>query len=186
MMNVENENAATQKIEARFEQVRGQILAHATFFVAQGTVEATWRTYRGRRLGPYFRVSCRQRGAHHDPCAGAPQQTSIYLGRNPELAARVRGLLDELRQHTHGKRRCAELRRQVRRSLTRAKETLRQRLAEHGVTLKGFEFRAAARAFGRLPPMPKRRMNGRERTKPLLYPVDGTAACAYYIGTACT
>jgi hypothetical protein len=146
--------------------VRGQILAHAAFFVAQGTVEATWRTYRGRRLGPYFRVSCRQRGVQHAPCADAPQQTSIYLGRDPELAARVRRLLDELRQHTCGKRRCADLRRQVRRSLTRAKESLRQRLAEHGVTLKGFEFRAAARAFGRLPPMPKRGMNGREQTKP--------------------
>ncbi len=40
-MNVENEKAATQKIEARFEQVRGQILAHATFFAAQGSVEVT-------------------------------------------------------------------------------------------------------------------------------------------------
>ncbi len=48
----------------------------------------------------------------------------IYLGRNHELAARVRGLLDELRQHTCRERRCAELWRQVRRSLTRAAQYL--------------------------------------------------------------
>ncbi|MDY0169344.1 MAG: hypothetical protein RBS80_22565 [Thermoguttaceae bacterium] len=146
--------------------MRGQILAHARFFVAQGFVEATWRTYRGRRLGPYFTVSCRQRGRRRDPCAGAaPQQTSIYLGRSPELAARVRRLLDELRQHTRCKRRCEETRRQIRRSLTRAKEALRQRLAEHGVALKGSEFRGAARAFGRLAQMPRWGINGRDPTK---------------------
>jgi hypothetical protein len=58
---VENRETATQKIEARFEQVRERILARAAVFVMQGTVEATWRTYRGHRLGPYFRASCRQR-----------------------------------------------------------------------------------------------------------------------------
>ncbi len=147
---------AIQNIEARFEQVRTQILAHAAFFVGQGAVEATWRTYRGRRLGPYFRVFCRQRRVRPTPCTGmAPQQTSIYLGRSPELAARVGELLDELRQHIRRKRRCEELRRQVRRGLARAKDGLRQVLAQHGVELKGFEFRGAARAFDRLPPMPK-------------------------------
>jgi len=41
MVNVENGKTATQKIEARFEQVREQILARAAIFVTQGTVAAT-------------------------------------------------------------------------------------------------------------------------------------------------
>ncbi len=130
----------TQKIEARFEHVREQILAHAAFFVANGSVEATWRTYRGHRLGPYFRVRCRQRRVQHALCSGsAPRQTSIYLGRSPELAARVGKLLADLQQHTRCKRRCEELRRQVRRSLTGAKQELRRLLAQRGAVRKWFE-----------------------------------------------
>ncbi len=135
-VSVGNRKIATQKIEARFEQVRAQILAHAAFFVANGSVEATWRTYRGRRLGPYFRVGCRQRSVQHALGTGAaPRQTSIYLGHSPELAARVRELLDALQQHTRCKRRCEQLRRQVRRSLTRSEKELRRLLAERGAEL---------------------------------------------------
>ncbi len=39
--NVKNAKIDTQKIEARFEQVRATILAHAAFFVDNGSVQAT-------------------------------------------------------------------------------------------------------------------------------------------------
>ncbi len=44
---MQNRKIATQKIDARFEQVRAKILANAACFVANGFVEANWRTYRG-------------------------------------------------------------------------------------------------------------------------------------------
>ncbi len=141
-----------QKIEARFEQVRAAILAHAAFFVDYGFVEATWRTYRGHRLGPYFRVRCRQRSGRHALGSGAaPRPTSIYLGRSPELAARAGNLLDDLQQYTRNKRRCEELHRQVRRSLTGAKQELRRLLAERGTVQRWFErsLRASGKKRGR-------------------------------------
>jgi len=45
-----------QKAAARFERVPAQVLAHTAVVAAQGQIEADWRTYRGRQLGPYFRV----------------------------------------------------------------------------------------------------------------------------------
>ena len=118
---------------------------HAAFFVDYGSVEATWRTYRGHRLGPYFRVRCRQRSARHALASGAvPRPTSIYLGRSPELAARVGNLLDDLQQYTRCKRRCKELRRQLRRSFSRKKQELRRLLAQRGAVWTWFERRAQA------------------------------------------
>ncbi len=81
-----------------------------------------------------------------------PRPTSIYLGRSPELAARVRNLLDDLQQYTRGKRRCEELRRQLRRSLTRAKQELRRLLAERGAVWTWYERRP--RAPGKKPDGP--------------------------------
>ena len=142
---MKNAKIDTQKIEARFEQVRATILAHAAFFADYGSVQATWRTYRGHRLGPYFRVGCRQRRGRHALGTGAaPRPTSIYLGRSPELAARVRNLLDDLQQYTRNKRRCEELRRQLRRSLTRAKQELRRLLAQRGAVWTWYERRPRA------------------------------------------
>jgi hypothetical protein len=142
---VKNAIIDPQKIEARFEQVRAAILAHAAFFVDYGSVEATWRTYRGHRLGPYFRVRCRQRSGRRVVGSGAvPRPTLIYLGRSPELAARVRNLLDDLQQYTRGKRRCEELRRQLRRSFIREKQELRRLLAQRGAVWTWFERRPQA------------------------------------------
>ena len=46
-----------------------------TRFACQGTVTTSWRTYRGRRLGPYYRLAWRENG----------RQRSIYLGRQGRL-----------------------------------------------------------------------------------------------------
>jgi len=51
-----------QQIAARFERVPAQVLAHTALVAVQGHIEADWRTYPVRRLGPYFRVSYRESG----------------------------------------------------------------------------------------------------------------------------
>ena len=45
-----------------------------------------WRTYRGKRLGPYFQLAYRDRNCQH----------WVYLGRSQDLADRVRDLLARL------------------------------------------------------------------------------------------
>ncbi len=56
-----------------------------TRFASQGTVVATWRTHRDRRLGPYYRLTWRENG----------RQRSVYLGRQGPLVDQVRSLLHE-------------------------------------------------------------------------------------------
>ncbi|MFH1922144.1 MAG: hypothetical protein ABIP48_19950 [Planctomycetota bacterium] len=106
-------------------------------FATQGTVVSTSRTYRGRRLGPYFRLAFRKGG----------RQWSIYLGRSEGLARRVRDLLARLQHPRRWRRASRRLQAQVRASLRKAKAQLRKELAVRGITLKGWEFRGVRRAF---------------------------------------
>jgi hypothetical protein len=126
-----------QKAAARFKWVRSQVLARPELFAVQGSVVAGWRAYRGRRLGPYFRLACRDRG----------RQRSIYLGRCAELARRVLELLAGLQRGLRERRLFARLKAQVRTSLRRWKVGLKQPLAVRGIQLKGFEFRGVRRAL---------------------------------------
>ena len=134
---VEKPKTAAQKAAARAERVKARIAARAALFATQGSVVATWRTYRGRRLGPYYRLIYREDG----------RQRSIYLGRCPELAGRVRRVLEHLQRPRRERRRLARVAAQVRRSLRRWKDRLAAALAPWGIVVKGFEFRGAARAL---------------------------------------
>ena len=51
-----------EKDLARFRRVELFLLQHPQRFATQGSVAATWRTYRGRRLGPYFQLIYRRDG----------------------------------------------------------------------------------------------------------------------------
>ncbi|MFH1269080.1 MAG: hypothetical protein ABIK89_25415 [Planctomycetota bacterium] len=93
---MEKARSVDQKSAARFERVEAQVLAAPGVFAVGGTVVSTWRTYRGRRLGPYFRLAYRKGG----------RQWSIYLGRSEGLARRVRDLLARL-QHPRRWRRAS-------------------------------------------------------------------------------
>ena len=115
---MEKPHLVDQKAAARFERVRSELLAHRLLFATQGTVVSGWRTYRGRRLGPYFRVAYRDGG----------RQRSIYLGRCMELARRVRELLARLQRNNRRRRLFARLKAQVRASLRRAKARLSELL----------------------------------------------------------
>ena len=136
---MEKQRVVDQKAAARLERVEAQVLAHPALFAAQGSVVATWRVYRGRRLGPYFRVSYRESG----------RQRSIYLGRCEELARRVRALLARLQRPRRQRRLFARLKAQARSSLRRCKARLKEELAVWGIQLKGFEFRGARKGLAR-------------------------------------
>jgi hypothetical protein len=101
-----------------------------TRFATQGTVVETWRTYRARRLGPYYRLAWRENG----------HQRAIYLGRQSPLVDEVRRLLHEaqtirrmIREH---RRRQALFKQHVIRPLQRyVKEMFR--LFGNGLYVKG-------------------------------------------------
>ena len=136
---MEKRSPVNQKDAGRFLRVQAFLQAHQALFANQGIVAATWRTYRGKRLGPYFQLAYRDRGRQH----------WVYLGRSPDLADRVRNLLARLQAPRDRRRQSRRLQSQVRSSLRRAKNHLAQILAVWGINLKGFEFRGARRALDR-------------------------------------
>jgi hypothetical protein len=135
--NTEKAEFVDQKAAERFERVRERVAARPGLFAAQGAVVATWRVYRGRRLGPYFRLAYREGG----------RQRSIYLGRCAELVRRVRSLLARLQAPERRRRVFRRLEAQVRASLRQCKAQLKKLLAPLGIQLKGFEFRGSRRAL---------------------------------------
>mgnify|MGYP001822381307 CR=1 FL=1 len=142
--NTEKRDLADQKAATRLERIESFLRRHQALFATQGSVVATWRVYRNRRLGPYFQVVYRQ----------AVGQRDIYIGRSQELADRLRRLLDQF-QGAHRERRLFKrLQTQARASLRRAKAQLKELLALRGIEMKGFEFRGVRRALPLLPIRP--------------------------------
>lgn len=135
--NTEKRDLVDQKTAARLGRIESYLLEHPALFATQGSLQATWRVYRGRRLGPYFQIVYRQAG----------RQKAIYVGRSQELVERVRRLLDRLQGLHRARRVSKRLQAQVRASLRRTKEQLSEMLAVWGVERKGFEFRGVRRAL---------------------------------------
>jgi hypothetical protein len=119
----------------------------------QGSIIATWRSYEGRRTGPYFRFMYRQ----------DRRLRSVYLGNNHDLVATIQAELDRLKEPRRRQLKFERLRRQIKRSLASQKKRLRERLREHGRDLKGFEIRRLhlehARGVGAQPAIPKEGKN---------------------------
>ena len=112
-------------------------------FATQGTVTTTWRTYRGRRLGPYYRLTWREDG----------RQRAIYLGRQSPLVDEVRRLLHDgqtirrmLREH---RRRQALLREYVIRPIQRYLQEMFCLFGD-GLYLEGWHLRGVETAGPRL------------------------------------
>ncbi len=103
-------------------------------FDRHGAVVATWRNYRGRRLGPYFRLAWRE---HR-------RQRSIYLGREGPLVQHVRSRLGWIQRDRSWRRDIARQRRELLRPLRQfMAESVR--LYAPGFYFKGWELRG----FGR-------------------------------------
>ncbi|MCY2994865.1 MAG: hypothetical protein NTY19_44440 [Planctomycetota bacterium] len=116
-----------QKTERKFLAIREFVLGNWDAFRRQGSVVPSWRTYRGRRLGPFFSLRFRLQG----------RQSAIYLGRSAGLAERVKALLDEV----HRERKFARLKRRARAEFRELKRRWKQELAATGLELRGFEIR---------------------------------------------
>ncbi len=124
---MEKPSVVDQKATTRFDAIRAFILAYREEFRRQGSVVAGWRTYRGRRLGPFFTLRYRKGG----------RQAALYLGRSGSLAAQVRELLAEV-QRPRLLRRCIQ---QARAEVRRCKRAWQEDLAAVGLSLKGCEVR---------------------------------------------
>jgi hypothetical protein len=107
------------------------IADHALILSRHGSVQATWRLYQGRRLGPFYRLVYRSERRQH----------SIYLGRQEGLAEEVRRLLAEMQAPVRQSRLLARTKRVARQALRGQKRELDQVLHEHGLYLKGHEVR---------------------------------------------
>jgi hypothetical protein len=116
---------------------------------------ATWRTYRGRRLGPFFRIAYRE----------SEMQKSIYIGNNPELVAAARELLAELQANERARRAVKRLQSATRASLRVAKLAWERDLREVGLHRKGFEVRGWRRGVKRNTASLKERTATHERNR---------------------
>jgi len=143
--SLENRQFVDQKTEPRTKAIERWIATHRNELSRQGVVVATYRSYRGRKLGPYFRLAFRR---------GDGRQRSIYLGASAELAQHVRGLLQECQAGLREQRERDRVRKLLRTELKKAKALWRDELSKLGLRLQGYEvrgWRGAPRAQTREP-----------------------------------
>jgi hypothetical protein len=127
---VEKLKIAGQKIDAKFAKINAKIQANLELYAISGRVEKSWRNYRGRRIGPYYRVSFYKDGKQH----------SLHLGRRKTLANRVTYLLADLQARYRNHREYLRLRQQALAALRQDKKILDHLLAPLGFYRKGTEF----------------------------------------------
>ena len=128
-----------KKDVTRCEVLLAQIRRVASAVAMGGSIVETWRTYRGRRLGPYCRLAYRESGI----------QRSIYVGSDPQLVAAAREILAELQADERARRAVKRLQSATRASLRAAKSAWERELKRMGLHLKGFEIRGWRRGIGR-------------------------------------
>ena len=120
-----------QKLVKRRDVLLAKIREAAPALAATGSIVETWRTYQGRRLGPYYRLAYRESG----------RQKTIYVGKDAELVAAARSLLEELHVNERIRRTMERQQLAVRAGLRAAKAAWAQELQKSGLTLKGYEVR---------------------------------------------
>lgn len=94
---------------------------------AGGTVVSTWRSYKGQRLGPYFRVAYRVGG----------QQKSVFIGCDAELAEKVRSYLHNLQRQRNEATNLIRMRRAAAKQFAASREQFGLELAAVGLRLRG-------------------------------------------------
>lgn len=117
-------------VDQKSAEVHRLLASHAVVLSRQGSVHQSWRYYRGRRLGPFYRLIYRQGG----------RQWSVYLGRDEGLANEVRQALRKLQaplQHRALDRQLAL----VKAMQKKQKQALDAELHRRGLYRKGNEIR---------------------------------------------
>ncbi len=130
-----NSKSIDQKTDRRFQQVAARILACAPHIARQGTLVAGWRSYRGHKLGPYWRVAFCDDGG----------QKSIYLGRSESLVQRVRDLLEDLKRPERERKNWRRIEEQGRAALRRHKKLWDRELRACGLYSRGYGVRGMGR-----------------------------------------
>jgi hypothetical protein len=133
--NAENLSFEAQKGDRRHEAMLKRIHALRPVLSRQGVVKSTWRTYRGTRLGPYYRLVYRLDG----------RARSCYLGRSAALAEKVRALVAQWQKPLREHRLWVDLRKRSLAALRAHKAVWAQELARAGFRLKGYEIRGLRR-----------------------------------------
>jgi hypothetical protein len=128
---MENRDPVNQMNNRNIHPALAAIDARRWLFLRQGAVVASWRYYRGRKLGPYYRLAWREDG----------RQRFVYLGREGPPVAEVREVLAELRRPLRAARAMARARREAMASLRAVKVKLKGQLRPFGLRLKGLEVR---------------------------------------------
>jgi hypothetical protein len=129
---LENREFVDQKNDQKVEEIKRWIEAHRDLLSRQGTVVESYRNYRGRKLGPYYKLAYRDRDG---------RQRALYLGTSAELAQQVRALLRKCQAGMHEQRKMHQLRKVAREKLKEAKKVLSDELADRGLRLQGYEVR---------------------------------------------
>ncbi len=122
---------ADQKSEPRKEAILKQIHGLRPILSRQGEVVAAWRTYRGKRLGPYWRLTYRRSGPSH----------WLYLARDEDLVQEVRRLLEQWQKPMRDERQWTAMRKASKRALRVAKVRWTEELARVGLRLQDYEVR---------------------------------------------
>lgn len=104
----------------RLERIRDDLQAG-------GTVVSTWRSYKGQRLGPYFRVAYR---------VGSTQR-SVFIGCDAELAEKVRNYLHNLQHQRNETTKLIRMRRAAAKQFAASREQFGLELAAVGLRLRG-------------------------------------------------
>jgi hypothetical protein len=100
-------------------------------FAHQGTIVASWRTYNGRKLGPYYRLAYRAEG----------RQRSLYLGKSKNLLRHVRRLLEKLQNPLKTRRILHQAQKAAQADLKRHMAQFRIDLLRVGLQLRGYAAR---------------------------------------------
>jgi hypothetical protein len=104
----------------RLERIRDNLRAG-------GTVVSTWRSYKGQRLGPYFRLAYRVGG----------RQKSVFIGRDVELAENVRNYLRTLQHQRNKNSNLNRMRRVAAKQFAVSRKQFGTELAAVGLRLRG-------------------------------------------------
>ncbi|MBN2581188.1 MAG: hypothetical protein JXB10_19560 [Pirellulales bacterium] len=106
----------------------------------QGAIVASWRTYNGRKLGPYYRLAYRAEG----------RQCSLYLGKSSRLVRQARRLLEKIQKTTKTQRMFRNAQRVFQKYMRRHQARFRIQLLQVGLQLRGYAVRGWRRWRARL------------------------------------
>jgi hypothetical protein len=121
-----------KSVDQRLRTVELFLAEHGERLTTQGTIVATFRQRDGRRLGPYYRLACRD---------SQQRQVSVYLGAAGPVVAATRERLEQLQQRHHQQRFWKNVRQGVHQKMKAAREQLAAELALRGLYHKGAEIR---------------------------------------------